>query len=314
MTEQDYKGNEELSEDEAEALFQIRKKAKKAESKLKEKHNKKVSKLKLSRDKTNGKLTEHRSSASKQVSKASAKEAMKKAQLKSHQLKTAEKRRKQAKTAKDVAEKLARKTVEIIVSCKEIVLVLLLFLIVFAIISTLTTSCCASLANSGTRQIASSYTADDSDLISANNYLNDRESGLRDYINHIPDYYIGWNEYNYYIGNIGHDPYQLASYLSAMKLDFEYNNEIRDMINEVYDAMYDLKAESIHEVRSYTHTKTDFDGNEVEETVYYDYFILNVTLQSKCVEEVVIQKLKNEGAYDLYLVMQQNHGNNPNLF
>ena len=34
MTDQDYKGNEELSEDEAEVLFKIRKKAKKAESKL----------------------------------------------------------------------------------------------------------------------------------------------------------------------------------------------------------------------------------------------------------------------------------------
>ena len=314
MTDQDYNGNEELSEEEAEALFEIRKKAKKAESKLKERHNKKVSKLKHSRDKTGGKLTDRRTSVSKQANKASAKEAMKKAQFKSHQVKTAEKRRKQAKKAKDIAEKIARKTVEIIVSCKEIVLVLLLFLIVFAMFSTLATSCCASLSDSSTKQIASSYTADDSDLISANNYLNDRESGLRDYINHIPDYYIGWNEYNYYIGNIGHDPYQLISYLSAMKLDFEYNNEIRDMINEVYDAMYDLKAESIHEVRSYTHTKTDSDGNEVEETVYYDYFILNVTLQSKCVEEVVIQKLKDEGAYDLYLVMQQNHGNKPNLF
>ncbi len=32
MTDQDYKGNEELSEDEAEVLFKIRKKAKKAES------------------------------------------------------------------------------------------------------------------------------------------------------------------------------------------------------------------------------------------------------------------------------------------
>lgn len=314
MTDQDYKGNEELSEDEAEALFQIRKKAKKAESKLKERHNKKVSKLKHSRDKADSKLTEHKASAAKQTNRTATKEAMKKAQFKSHQVKTAEKRRKQAKTAKDIAEKAARKAAEIIASSKWGILIVLLFLIVFAALSTIATSCCASLSDSSSRQIASSYTADDSDLISANNYLNDRESGLRDYINHIPDYYIGWNEYNYYIGNIGHDPHQLASYLSAMKMDFDFNNEIRDMINEVYDAMYELKTESIHEVRSYKHTKTDFDGNDIEETVTYDYYILNVTLQSKCVEEVVIEKMKNEGVYDLYLVMRQNQGNKPNLF
>ena len=313
MTDEEQGLNEELSEDEAKALLKIRKTAGKAESRLRERRKKKNSKLKHSRDKTDSKLTEHRSSV-KQAEKVSAKEAMRKAQMKSHQVKTAEKRRKKAKTAKDIAEKAARKAAEIIASIKWGILIVVLFLVVFGMISTLATSCCASLADGGTRQIASTFTADDSDLIAANDHLNNRENGLRDYIKHIPDYYIGWNEYNYYIGNIGHDPYQLVSYLSAMKMDFDYNWEIEDMVNKVYEAMYHVETESIHEVRSYTHTKTDFDGNDIEETVEYDYYILNVRLTPKSVEEVVIDALRREGVYEIYLEMRQNQGNKPGLF
>ena len=313
MTDEEQGLNEELSEDEAKALLKIRKTAGKAESRLRERRKKKNSKLKHSRDKTDSKLTEHRSSV-KQAEKVSAKEAMRKAQMKSHQVKTAEKRRKKAKTTKDIAEKAARKAAEIIASSKWGILIVVLFLVVFGMISTLATSCCASLADGGTRQIASTFTADDSDLIAANDHLNNRENGLRDYINHIPDYYIGWNEYNYYIGNIGHDPYQLVSYLSAMKMDFDYNWEIEDMVNKVYEAMYHVETESIHEVRSYTHTKTDFDGNDIEETVEYDYYILNVRLTPKSVEEVVIDELRREGVYEIYLEMRQNQGNKPGLF
>ena len=314
MTEQEYSGNEELSEDEARVLFEGRKAASKTVSKLKEHKKKKASKLKHSRDKTDSKLRDKKASSSEKNDKTATKKAMQKARMKSHQVKTAEKRRKQAKNAKEIAEKIARKAVEIIVSSKWSVLIVLLFLILFSTISTIATSCCASLSDGGTKQIVSTFTADDSDLIAANNHLNNRENGLRDFINHIPDYYVGWDEYNYYIGNIGHDPYQLASYLSAMKMDFDYNWEIEDMVNKVYDAMYHVETESIHEVRSYTHTKTDFDGNDIEETVEYDYYILNVRLTPKSVEEVVIDELRREGVYEIYLEMRQNQGNKPGLF
>lgn len=113
---------------------------------------------------------------------------------------------------------------------------------------------------------------------------------------------------------IGHDPYQLLSYLSAMKINFKYDAEIQKMINKVYDSMYQLDIESVHEVRSETHIETDAEGNETEVTVDYDYFILNVRLTSRSVEEVVIQELKDAGVYDLYLAMMQTKGNKPDLF
>lgn len=318
MIDSEFDGNEELSEEEAKvALKNSKKAAQTVTRKLKQNPEKKETKLKFQSEHTNNNLSNHRVSyttATQKKNKVAVKEAMRKAQRKYKQVKNAEKSRKVAVAAKDITEKAAKRMVRIIATNKWSIIIIVLFLIVFILFSTFATSCCASLADSGTTYIASSFMSDDSDLIAANNHLNERESELNNYINHIPDYYIGWNEYNYYLDNIGHDPYQLVSYLSALNLNFKYDGEIEAMINKVYDDMYYLDVESIHEVRSETYTETDADGNETEVTITYDYFILNVRLTSKSVEEVVIQELKNEGVYDLYTAMMQTQGSKPNLF
>lgn len=318
MIDSEFDGNEELSEDEAKAVLKSSKKTTKdIVKKLKHEPDKKESKLKLKSEQTEKQLTKRRntqSNVNRARYKASVKEAMIKAQRKREQVGNAEKGHTIAVNAKKIADKAVRSIVRTIVANKGAIIIVVLILTVFAVFFTLVTSCSSSLIGNVATLIASSYTADDSDLIAANNHLNNRENDLRNYIDHIPNYYIGWNEYNYYLDSIGHDPHQLASYLSAMKLDFRYDNEIQDMINRVYDVMYHLDVESIHEVRSETHTETDADGNETEVTVTYDYFILNVRLTSKSVEEVVIQELKDEGVYDLYTAMLQNKGNKPDLF
>ena len=88
MTEQEYSGNEELSEDEARVLFEGRKAASKTVSKLKEHKKKKASKLKHSRDKTDSKLRDKKASSEKK-DKDATKKAMQKARMKSHQVKKA---------------------------------------------------------------------------------------------------------------------------------------------------------------------------------------------------------------------------------
>ena len=94
---------------------------------------------------------------------------------------------------------------------------------------------------------------------------------------------------------------------------FEYDEGIKNKINQVYDSMYHLDIESVHEVRTSTHSEIDSEGNENEVTEEYDYYILNVRLTSKSIEEVVIEELKDEDVYDLYIAMMQTKGNKPNL-
>ncbi len=162
--------------------------------------------------------------------------------------------------------------------------------------------------------VATTYTADDEDIYSAEGYLAGRESELRDYVGNIPNYYVDWNEYNYYIDDIGHDPYQLISYLSAVEIAFDYDSEIQALIDEIYNEMYTLEIVSTHEVRFYTYTEIDEEGNEVEVTVYYDYYILDVTLTTADFESLIKPKLEALGVYDLYLAMLENKGGKPNLF
>lgn len=277
----------------------------------------KVSKLKFQKEKAEIKLSYHKAMIENpelRKNRISTKAAMKKAQQKQNQVKNAEKTKKAVVKAKEVAEQVERKIVQAVASNKTAVIIVVIFIAVFAVLTTLGTSCLSSFVDRGAVHIATSYTSKESDIYSADNQLTNSENGLRDYINHIPDYYVGWSEYNYYLDDIGHDPYELISYLSAMKIAFKYDSEIQDMINEVYNEMYKLEIESVHEVRSHSYIEVDFNGNETEVTVYYDYYILNVRLESKSVEEVVIPKLQAAGAYDLYLAMKENKGNNTDLF
>ena len=120
--------------------------------------------------------------------------------------------------------------------------------------------------------------------------------------------------FRYYIDPIGHNPYALISYLTAMEINFDYDADTQARIQELFNALYTLEVESVHEVRSYQYTTTDEEGNEVIVTVYYDYYILNVTLTANDWDSVVKPKLEAAGVYDVYLLLQETQGNKPDLF
>lgn len=99
-----------------------------------------------------------------------------------------------------------------------------------------------------------------------------------------------------------------------MKIDFEYDAEIQGLIQEIFNALYTLEVESIHEVRSYQYIDYDEEGNEILVTVYYDYYILNVMLTANDWDSVVKLKLEAAGVYDVYLLLLETKGNKPDLF
>ncbi len=277
----------------------------------------KASKLKFQREQTEQKLTYHKAALENpniRGDNKAVKQAMKKSQQKRNQAQSAKNTKKAATKVKEVAKKAEEKIVKAIASNKWAILIIIIFLIVFALLGTFGTSIATSLVDGGTQMVATTYTADDEDIYSAEGYLAGRESELSDYISNIPNYYVGWNEYNYYVDDIGHDPYQLISYLSAVEIAFDYDSEIQALIDEIYNEMYTLEIVSTHEVRSYTYTEIDEEGNEVEVTVYYDYYILDVTLTTADFESVIKPKLEALGVYDLYLAMLENKGGKPNLF
>ena len=300
-------------------------KVKATNQKLKEKPYQKVSKLKFDTENAHKKLNQHKvaldhktEQQTKKEAKKDAKKALKKAQQKQNQKNAAKTAKKGATTAGkkagEAAMDVSKTIVKFVANNKVVVIILIIFLLLFGLILSLGSSLFTSLADTGTMVIASSYTSEDEDIYAANDYMNSLENNLNEQINNIPNVYVGWNEYNYYIDPIQHDPYELISYLTAMKIDFEYDAEIQGLIQEIFNALYTLEVESIHEVRSYQYIEYDEEGNEILVTVYYDYYILNVTLTANDWDSVVKPKLEAAGVYDVYLLLLETKGNKPDLF
>jgi len=300
-------------------------KVKATNQKLKEKPYQKVSKLKFDTENAHKKLNQHKvaldhktEQQTKKEAKKDAKKALKKAQQKQNQKNAAKTAKKGATTAGkkagEAAMDVSKTIVKFVANNKVVVIILIIFLLLFGLILSLGSSLFTSLADTGTMVIASSYTSDEEDIYAAENYMVSLENNLTNEINNIPNIYVGWNEYNYYIDPIQHAPYELISYLTAMKIDFEYDAEIQGLIQEIFNALYTLEVESIHEVRSYQYIDYDEEGNEVIVTVYYDYYILNVTLTANDWDSVVKPKLEAAGVYDVYLLLLETKGNKPDLF
>lgn len=296
-------------------------KVKTTNQKLKEKPYKKASKLKFDTENAHKKLNQHKVALehkTEQQTKKEAKKALKKSQQKINQKNAAKTAKKGASKAGKKAGQAAKDVSEIIVKAvtnnKVVIIILVIFLLLFGLLFTLGSSGFSSLADTGGMVIASSYTSEEEDIYAAENYMVSLENNLTNEINNIPNIYVGWNEYNYYLDPIQHDPYALISYLTAMEINFDYDADTQAKIQEIFNALYTLEVESIHEVRSYQYIEYDENGNEVLVTVYYDYYILNVTLTANDWESVVKPRLEAAGVYDVYLLLQETQGNKPDLF
>lgn len=285
---------------------------------LKEKPYEKVSKLKFQRESTAQKLNEHKAMTNnKKLRKDenSARKALKKSQQKLQRHNTQKKAAQTAsKKAKQAAEKAGRAIVKTIASNKAVIIVIIIVLLLIGLVGTLGSALLSSVSETGGMIIGSTYTSEDEDIYAANEYMTSLENQLNNEISNIPNNYVGWNEYNYDIDPIGHDPYALTSYLTAMELAYEFDDATKARIQELFNALYTLNIESVHEVRSYQYTEIDEEGNEIIVTVYYDYYILNVTLTANDWDTIVKPKLEAAGVYDLYLLLQENKGNKPDLF
>lgn len=309
-----------LTEKAAESALHFSKETlKTANRKLKEKPYKKVSKLKMKSERVESKLSYQRSVAantakSETQKSALQKNAVKKAQQKRNQKKNAKKAKETAKKASEKVEEVIVKTVKTIASSRATIIVVVMFLIFFGTIQIFGGSFLSSLSNSGSAIIATTYTSTDEDIYAAEGYMQTCENQLLDYAQNISKYYVGWNEYNISVCEMKHDPYKLISYLSAMRMNFKYDDGTTNMISEIVDGLYSLDVESIHEVRSETHTETDDEGNEIEVTVYYDYYILNVNLTENDWDDVVNPKLETAGTKTQYDLLNLYKGNKPYLF
>ena len=126
--------------------------------------------------------------------------------------KAAESTRKAAKKTAEETRKaalfVARHPVGVLIA----IAALLLFIIIFAGLS----SCSSMFSGAVNGVVGTSYTSEDSDLVAVENNYAAMENELQAEIDNIESTHPGYDEYRYDLDAIGHNPHELASYLTAL--------------------------------------------------------------------------------------------------
>lgn len=235
-----------------------------------------------------------------------------------------------AADVKSLGQRLAEfkdKALEYVAEHPQAFLVIGALAILLIIISSALSSCSAFLPGGSGAVIATTFTANDEDIIGANNDYKALEAALQRRIDNIESSYPGYDEYNYYLDEIGHDPYQLAAYLTVLFEDYT-RSEVQATLHTLFELQYELKLEETIEIRYRTETRTgtrthtDRETGEVTEEDYeyevevpYEYYILNVTLTNKNLGHVITESGgMNEDQAERYAILLRTKGNKAYLF
>ena len=188
-----------------------------------------------------------------------------------------------------------------------ILLLLLLLCFLVSAVSSIFPTLGSGLANALS---STSYASEDTDLLGVDEDYTALENELAQTVTNIESTHPGYDEYRYSVDEIGHNPYELASYLSA-KYHVYFREQVQDELREIFKAQYELTLTEEVEIRYRTETSTDPEtGETTTEEVPYEYYILNVTLTNKTLPAVILPRL-DEQQRQIYTVMQQLKGNKP---
>lgn len=238
-------------------------------------------------------LAEHPELKKSEVKKFIQKQRIKKQYQKA---KRAEQTAKQAKKAAQTAEKTARQAAAFIWRHKAVFGIIIAIVLMIAWLGSVLSSC-SVMGTMGTNSLmVSSYFAEDEDIYAAEDYYVGLEQDLQSNISNIENEYSGYDEYNYNVAGIGHNPYELISYLTAVYQNFKFN-DIKDSLDTLFNSQYHLRITGTSEQR------TDENGNT------YEYKILNVTLTNSG----FIPSM-NEEQRELYNIYLASKGNRDYLF
>ena len=208
-----------------------------------------------------------------------------------------------SKTAKTVKEKAQQTGAFIMRHKKGFLLVGAIFLLICLLLNTM--SSCSMMAQSiGSAISGSTYPSDDPELVAVEADYAARETALQAEIDNIESSHPGYDEYRYDLDMIGHDPHELAAYLSAVLQGYTQSSA-QGELERVFSAQYTLTLTEEIQIRTYT----DEDGDTHE----YEYRILHVKLESRPISSLATELLTPE-QLEMYQVYRQTLGNKPLIF
>lgn len=210
---------------------------------------------------------------------------------------------KTGKAAKTVKEKAQQAGAFVMRHKKGFLLVGAIFLLICLLLNTM--SSCSMMAQSiGSAISGSTYPSDDPELVAVEADYAARETALQAEIDNIESSHPGYDEYRYDLDMIGHDPHELAAFLSAVLQGYTQSSA-QGELERVFSAQYTLTLTEEIQIRTYT----DEDGDTHE----YEYRILHVKLESRPISSLATELLTPE-QLEMYQVYRQTLGNKPLIF
>lgn len=216
---------------------------------------------------------------------------------------TANTAKKTGKAAKTVKEKAQQAGAFIMRHKKGFLLVGAIFLLICLLLNTM--SSCSMMAQSiGSVLSGTTYPSDDPEMLAVEADYAARETALQAEIDNIESSHPGYDEYRYDLDMIGHDPHELAAFLSAVLQGYTQSSA-QGELERVFSAQYTLTLTEEIQIRTYT----DEDGDTRE----YEYRILHVKLESRPISSLATELLTPD-QLEMYQVYRQTLGNKPLIF
>lgn len=231
-----------------------------------------------------------------------------------------------SKTGKKTREKIGDKVKEFFTNNKKVFIWIGLGLIILVLLAAGISSCTAMFSSTGQSVILSSYLSEDKAMLDAEAQYCEMEAELKDKLDNFESYYPGYDEYNFDLDDIEHDPYVLISILSALHEGEFTLSEVQGTLDMLFDKQYILTTEEIVEVRyrtetrvgSYTVTDPETGATSTEYYTYevevpYNYYIMNVELENFNLSHVPVY-IMSQDQLSMYALYMSGLGNREDLF
>ena len=175
-------------------------------------------------------------------------------------------------------------------------------------------SSCDILFSGGTQVSGQTmYSAEDRDIRGAEQDYKKLEKELDKKIKRTPTDHPGYNEYQYHLDPIEHDPWQLTSFLTTLYDDYT-RSEVQGKLKETFKKQYKLTTWVEVQTRYRTVVMIDiFTGIPYTTQVPYQYKIFHTKLENRGLEVVIREEL-TEDQWKRYEIFQDTKGGRPYLF
>lgn len=129
-------------------------------------------------------------------------------------------------------------------------------------------SCSLFFSGTGNAVLGTSFTAEDEDILGAEADYAAMEEALRERIREIEEDNPDYDEYDLDLTEIGHNPYELAAFLTVLYEDYS-RREVQRTLREIFAAQYEYSTS--HHTETVTETKQVRVGESLGQVVTSGY-------------------------------------------